>query len=101
MTKGKGKNIKKRAGNQAGNSPSAEEEESSKQLEEEEKEENMQTGTATEASNKLGPGRPPKQLSLEEMEIRHKKKTKRDRDDRAKKKVKRCLVVSTCIIIVG
>ncbi|GLT40226.1 hypothetical protein SLA2020_143770 [Shorea laevis] len=101
MTKGKGKNIKKRAGNQAGNSPSAEEEESSKQLGEEEKEENMQTGTATEASNKRRPGRPRKQISDEQMKIRKEKKNKRDRNDRAKKKVKRCLVVSTGIIIAG
>ncbi|GLT31658.1 hypothetical protein SLA2020_063790 [Shorea laevis] len=79
MTKeeGKGQKGKERAGNEAGNRPSAEEEE---------KEENMQTGTANEAGKKRGRGRPPKQLSVEEMETKHNEKIKRHRVDRAKKK---------------
>ncbi|GKV17677.1 hypothetical protein SLEP1_g28146 [Rubroshorea leprosula] len=88
MTKGRGKNIKKRAGNQAGNRSSTEEEESSKQLEEE-KEENMQTGTVNEAGNKRGPGRPwLPLLSAEVMEIKREEKRKKDRDYRANKKCK-------------
>ncbi|GLU23787.1 hypothetical protein SLE2022_397650 [Rubroshorea leprosula] len=96
--KGKGKKIREQAGNRAGNRPSAEEEESSKQLVEENKE-NMQTGTANEAPNKRGRGRPRKQLSVQEMKIRKEKKIESDRDYRARKQVTRCLVVSTFALV--
>ncbi|GKV46028.1 hypothetical protein SLEP1_g53047 [Rubroshorea leprosula] len=71
MTKeeGKGQKGKERAGNEAGNRPSAEEEESSKQLAEEENKENMHTGTGTanEADNKQ---------SFDEKMVREEKKIK-------------------------
>ncbi|GKV19395.1 hypothetical protein SLEP1_g29664 [Rubroshorea leprosula] len=96
ITKGKGKNIKKRASNHTANRPSAEEEESSKQLEEE-REENLQTGTANEPGSKQGTGRPRLPLlSAEAMEIRREGKRQRDRDYRANKKKREELFMKFC-----